>query len=145
MRSYFELDFHGSRINPHQMGTLNPRLGQFGELATIASGLLQAGSAVYGSVMNQRIAKMQKRTQEEIQARQQAAADARAAAENPAPGAPLTPAQAAQKVLDDAKILGVDRNVVIVGGIGVAIALGVLALFAGKSSGAAPATQGKAA
>lgn len=110
-------------------------------ISTLISAGLQAGSTIYSSHMQQTIAKMQKRTAEEIQRKQEAAAaaeeakakaaeDAAAGAtgDSGAPGTPGAPGATS-------KILGIDQSVFIAGGVGLALMLGVVAIVASKSSG----------
>ncbi len=108
-------------------------LGQIDTLATIISAGLQAGAAGYGAYTQQQIAKMQAKTQKEIQAKQQAAADAQAAAQQAATQQPLTQAQQAAAGTPST-ILGIDRDIFIVGGVGLGLMLGVVAIVVSKSS-----------
>lgn len=113
-------------------------------ISTLISAGLQAGSTIYSSHMQQTIAKMQKRTAEEIQRKQEAAAaaeeaKAKAAADaaagagaTGASGAPGTPGTAGA---GGSTILGIDQSVFIAGGVGLALMLGVVAIVASKSSG----------
>jgi hypothetical protein len=110
-------------------------LGQLDFLPTIISAGIQAGGQIYGAHMQETIAKMQKRTQEEILARQEqdAAAAAAAAQKSQATQLQITQAQAAANPTP--KILGIDQSVVVLGGVGLALVLGVVAIVAAKSSG----------
>lgn len=106
-------------------------------IPTLISAGLQAGASIYSSHMQQTIARMQKRTAEEIQRRQdaRAAAEAKAAADAAAgaagvTGAPGTPGAPGAT----SKILGIDQGVFIAGGVGLALMLGVVAIVASKSS-----------
>lgn len=120
------------------LGQVRPhRLGQLEFIPTLISAGLQAGSAIYGAHMQQTIAKMQVRTQNEIQAKQDAAAAAAAkaaadAAANPASPAAQAAAQAA--AASNPTILGINQGVFIAGGVGLALMLGVVAVVASKSS-----------
>lgn len=139
----------------HQLGQLDPipavnqlgrkLLGQLDWIPTLISAGLQAGSAAYGAHMQTTIAKMQIRTQKEIQERQeaQAAAAAKAAADaaagvTGAPGA-VGPAGA------PSKILGIDSGVFIAGGVGLALMMGVVAVVVSKSSSKPVESQRNAA
>lgn len=107
-------------------------LGQIDTLATIISAGLQAGAATYGAYMQQSIAKMQARTQKEIQERQQAAADAQAKAQQT-----TAEQQAKTQQIQAAAaptILGIDRDIFIVGGVAVGLMMGVVAIVVSKSS-----------
>lgn len=125
MRSFFEMGF---RRGFHQ-----PVMGQFEIIGPLISAGLQAGAAVYGAHMQETIAKMQAQTQKDIQARQEAAEKLRQ--------------EQQQKQIDQqqavtggvagasSKIMGVDRDVLIMGGVGLALAVGIIAIVASKSSG----------
>lgn len=125
MRSFFEMGFNGR--------WKRPVLGQLDFLPTIISAGLQAGASVYGAHMQQTIAQMQKKTQEDIANKQAAASQAEAKAQQQ-----QTQQQAQQQQIQAAtapKILGVDRDVAIMGGVGLALVVGIIAIVAsGKSS-----------
>lgn len=124
-------------IQRHVLGQVRPHLGQLDWIPTLISAGLQAGSAAYGAHMQTTIARMQIRTQKEIQEKQDAAAAAaaKAAADaaagvTGAPGSPgaLGPAGA------PSKILGIDSGVFIAGGVGLALMMGIVAVIVSKSS-----------
>lgn len=117
------------------LGQVRPhRLGQLDFIPTLISAGLQAGSAIYGAHMQQTIARMQVRTQQEIQAKQDAAAAAAAKAAADAAANPTSPAAQAAAAAANPTILGINQSVFIAGGVGVALMLGVVAVVASKSS-----------
>ena len=110
------------------MGFQRPMLGQFDWIPAIVSAGLQAGATVYGAQMQQNIAKMQKRTQEDIANKQAAAQQAQAQAQQQ---------QIIQQQQADAlapKIMGIDQGTFIIGGVALALAVGVIAIVSSKSS-----------
>jgi hypothetical protein len=124
MRSFFEMGF--------RRDFQRPMMGQLEFIPTIVGAALQAGAAVYGAHMQVTIARMQKQTQEEIQARQEAAAKAQQQAQQKQ----IEQQQATGSAGGAApKIMGVDRDVVIIGGVGLALVVGVIAIVVSKSSG----------
>lgn len=134
-----------SLISRHVLGQVHSRrLGQLDWIPTLISAGLQAGSAAYGAHMQETIAKMQIKTQKEIQAKQdaQAAAAAKAAADQAAgaAGAPGSPG-AVGTAGAPSKILGIDSGVFIAGGVGLALMLGVVAVVASKSSSTVPSVR----
>ena len=110
------------------MGFQRSALGQFDWIPGIISAGLQAGGAVYGAHMQETIAKMQKKTQEDI-------ANKQAAAEQTQQQQVVQQTQAAAAAAAAApKILGIDQGTFIIGGVGLALAVGVIAIVASKSS-----------
>lgn len=123
MRSLFEMGFHDR--------WQRPVLGQLDWIPTLISAGLQAGATVYGAHMQQTIAKMQKRTQEQIAQKQQAAEQQQAQQQQ------QIQQQQVQQQLQEAaapKIMGVDRDTFIIGGVGLAVVVGIVAIVASKSS-----------
>ncbi len=120
-------------------------LGQLDWLPTVISAGLQAGAAGYGAYMQQSIAKMQARTQKEIQEKQAAAAKAQADAEQKAAQQQVQAQQAAAGAPGASTILGIDRDIFIIGGVGIAVMLGIVAVVASKSSRKEPQVTEKAA
>jgi Flp pilus assembly protein TadB len=112
----------------------SPRsLGQLEWLPTVISAGLQAGAAGYGAYMQQSIAKLNVRTQKEIQEKQAAAAQAAADAQAKAAQQQVQQQQI-QAATGAGTILGIDRDIFIVGGVGVAVMLGVVAFVASRKS-----------
>lgn len=106
-------------------------LGQIDAIATLISAGIQAGAATYSTYMQQSIAKMQAKTQKEIQEKQAAAAQAQADAEKKAVEQQI---QAQSTGGGAQKILGIDRDIFIVGGVGLGLVLGVVAIVVSKKS-----------
>lgn len=127
MKSLFEMGFRN--------GFNRPMLGQLEALATIASGLFQAGAAAYGAHMQQSIAKMQQKFEKEKLAREEAAA-AKQTEELKKAEQEIVQEQAKAAVTSP-KILGVDRDVVVIGGVGLALLVGIIAIVASTSGKAA--------
>lgn len=124
MRSLFEMGFNDR--------WKRPVLGQLDFIPTLISAGLQAGATVYGAHMQQTIAKMQKQTQEDIANRQAAAAQAQQQTQQQAQQQAVQQQQI--QAATAPKILGVDQSTFIIGGVGLAIVVGVIAIFASKSS-----------
>jgi hypothetical protein len=133
MRSLFQVGFEKRRFE-------HAALGQLDWLAPLISAGIQAGASVYGSHMQKLIAEQQKRTAEQLQAKQEAQAKAQAdaqaklQAQQQAAGAagatgaagPVGTAGAAPT------IFGIDRNLVIIGGVGMAVVFGIVAIMLSK-------------
>lgn len=110
------------------MGFQRSALGQFDWIPGIISAGLQAGATVYGAHMQESIAKMQKKTQDDI-AQKQAAADK---AQQQAQQQQVIQQQASAAAAP--KIMGVDQGTFIIGGVALALAVGVIAIVSSKSS-----------
>lgn len=125
-----------SLLGRHVLGQIRSqtRLGQLDWIPTLISAGLQAGSAAYGAHMQETIAKMQVRTQKEIQAKQDAQAAAAAKAAADAAANPASPAAQAAAAAANPTILGINQGVFIAGGVGLALMLGVVAVVASRSS-----------
>jgi hypothetical protein len=127
MRSFFEMGF--------RHGFHRPSMGFWDVFVPLVSAGLQAGSAAYGSYMNTAIARMQAQTQRDIQARQEASEKARQDAQQKQieqQEAVTTGGGGAAGA--SSKIMGVDRDMVIMGGVGLALVVGIIAIVASKSS-----------
>jgi hypothetical protein len=124
MRSLFEMGFNDR--------WKRPVMGQFEIIGPIISAGLQAGAAVYGAHMQESIAKMQKRTQEDI-ANKQAQAD-QAAQQQQVQQQQIQRQIQAQQEAAAPKIMGIDQSTFIIGGVALALAVGVIAIVASKPS-----------
>lgn len=128
MRSLFYTGFERRFERAH--------LGQFEALGPIISAGVSAAATFYSAHMQKLIAEQQKRTQEEIAARQQAAADAAAKAKADAAAKAVAAAQGtpgAPGTVATPTIFGVNQNVLIVGGVAAALVFGLVAIMVTKS------------
>jgi len=124
MRSFFEMGFNDR--------WKRPVLGQFDILGPIISAGLQAGATVYGAHMQQTIASMQKKTQEDIANKQAQAAQAQQQAQQQQ--AQQQVQQQAQQQAAAPKIMGIDQSTFIIGGVALALVVGVIAIVASRPS-----------
>ena len=126
MRSVFEIGFHN---NFH-----GPALGQWDIVAAALPSLIQGGVAVWGGLEQQKIAKIQKKAAEvqaQQQQQQQAAQEAKAKTQAGQP--PGRPGAAGG--------LGIPSDVLVVGGVGLALVLGAVVVIVATRGGAAPAAH----
>jgi len=131
----------------YEMGFKDPksiRLGQLDFLPSLISASMQAGAAVYGAHMNQTIAEMQKKTQEDIANKQAAEAQAQSQAQQQAATAAATQQAAAPAAPPPSgKILGMDKNTVIIAGVGLALAAGIVAVVMTSTENPLQAVMGR--